>query len=299
MLAALRPTLRGSTLRGYVALTKPRIIELLLVTTVPPMFVAERGVPSLALMLLTVVGGTLSAAGANTFNMYIDRDIDATMARTAHRPLVVGTVTPRAALIYGVVLETSAFGILWWGANLLAASLALSACLFYVFVYTLWLKRSSAQNIVIGGAAGAAPVLVGWAAVTGTLSLEAWIAFAIVFFWTPPHFWALAIRYAEDYGAAEVPMLPSVASERSVLVQMTLHTGAVIALSLWFAVAADTGGLYWAVALAGGAAFGWQLVRLWRALTPATAMRVFHTSIAYLGLLFAAMAVDVVVRLSW
>ena len=299
MLAAPRPTLRGSTLRGYVALTKPRIIELLLVTTVPPMFVAERGVPSVALMVLTVIGGTLSAAGANTFNMYIDRDIDATMARTAHRPLVVGTVTPRAALIYGVVLEASAFGILWWGANLLAASLALAACLFYVFVYTLWLKRSSAQNIVIGGAAGAAPVLVGWAAVTGTLSLEAWIAFAIVFFWTPPHFWALAIRYAEDYDAAEVPMLPSVASERSVLVQMTVHTGAVIALSLWFAVAADTGGLYWAVALAGGAAFGWQLVRLWRALTPPTAMRVFHTSIAYLGLLFAAMAVDVVVRLSW
>ena len=142
-------------------------------------------------------------------------------------------------------------------------------------------------------------MLVGWAAVTGTLSLEAWIAFAIVFFWTPPHFWALAIRYADDYDTAEVPMLPSVASERSVLVQMTLHTLAVIALSLWFAVAADAGGLYWAVALAGGAAFGWQLVTLWRALTPQTAMRVFHTSIAYLGLLFAAMAVDVVVRLSW
>ena len=296
--APARPSV-STTLRGYVALTKPRIIELLLVTTVPPMFVAERGVPSVALMVLTVIGGTLSAAGANTFNMYIDRDIDATMARTAHRPLVVGTVTPRAALIYGVVLEASAFGILWWGANLLAASLALAACLFYVFVYTLWLKRSSAQNIVIGGAAGAAPVLVGWAAVTGTLSIEAWIAFAIVFFWTPPHFWALAIRYAEDYGAAEVPMLPSVASERSVLVQMTLHTGAVIALSLWFAAAAGTGGLYWAAALAGGAAFGWQLVKLWRGLTPATAMRVFHTSIAYLGLLFAAMAVDVVVRLSW
>ena len=162
-----------------------------------------------------------------------------------------GTVTPRAALIYGVVLEVLAFGILWWGANLLAALLALAACLFYVFVYTLWLKRSSAQNIVIGGAAGAAPVLVGWAAVAGSLSLEAWIAFAIVFFWTPPHFWALAIRYADDYGAAAVPMLPSVASERSVLVQMTLHTVAVIALSLWFAVVADTGALYLVVAVSG------------------------------------------------
>ena len=293
-----RQSLR-TTLGAYVALTKPRIIELLLVTTVPPMFVAEGGVPSLALILLTVVGGTLSAAGANTFNMYLDRDIDATMARTAHRPLVVGTVTPRAALAYGVVLEAAAFAILWRGANLLAALLALAACLFYVFVYTLWLKRSSAQNIVIGGAAGAAPVLVGWAAVTGTLSLEAWIAFAIVFFWTPPHFWALAIRYADDYDAAAVPMLPSVASERSVLVQMTLHTVAVIALSLWFAVAAGAGGLYWPVALAGGAAFAWQLLRLWRRLTPRSAMRVFHTSIAYLGLLFVAMAADVVVRLSW
>ncbi len=289
----------GPTLRGYVALTKPRIIELLLVTTVPPMFVAERGVPSLALMLVTVVGGTLSAAGANTFNMFIDRDIDAMMARTAHRPLVVGTVSSRAALVYGVVLEAAAFGILWWGANLLSALLALAACLFYVFVYTLWLKRLSAQNIVIGGAAGAVPVLVGWAAVTGSLALEAWIAFAIVFFWTPPHFWALAIHYADDYDAADVPMLPSVASQRSVLVQMTLHTGAVIALSLWFAVVADAGGLYWAVALGCGAAFGWQLVALWRELTPRTAMRVFHTSIAYLGLLFAAMALDVVVRLTW
>ncbi|WP_419551290.1 heme o synthase [Candidatus Poriferisodalis sp.] len=299
MLATLRPSLSASTLRGYVALTKPRIIELLLVTTVPPMFVAERGVPSLALVVFTVVGGTLSAAGANTFNMYIDRDIDATMARTAHRPLVVGTVTPRAALIYGVVLEALAFGILWWGANLLAALLALVACLFYVFVYTLWLKRTSAQNIVIGGAAGAAPVLVGWAAVTGSLSLEAWIAFAIVFFWTPPHFWALAIRYADDYGAADVPMLPSVASERSVLVQMTLHTVAVIALSLWFAVAAETGALYLVAAVSGGAAFGWQLLALWRSLHLGTAMRVFHSSIAYLGLLFVAMAADVIVRFGW
>ncbi|WP_420445595.1 heme o synthase [Candidatus Poriferisodalis sp.] len=294
MLATLRPTLGG-----YVALTKPRIIELLLVTTVPPMFVAEGGVPSLALVVLTVFGGTLSAAGANTFNMYIDRDIDATMARTAHRPLVVGTVTPRAALIYGVVLEVLAFGILWWGANLLAALLALAACLFYVFVYSLWLKRTSTQNIVIGGAAGAAPVLVGWAAVTGSLSLEAWIAFAIVFFWTPPHFWALAIRYADDYGAAAVPMLPSVASERSVLVQMTLHMVAVIALSLWFAVVAETGALYLVVAVSGGAAFGWQLLALWRSLNPGSAMRVFHSSIAYLGLLFVAMAADVIVRFGW
>lgn len=294
MPATLRPTLRG-----LVALTKPRIIELLLVTTVPPMFVAARGVPSAALVVLTVVGGTLAAAGANTFNMLIDRDIDASMERTAHRPLVTGTVSPPAALAYGIGLEVAAFGILWWGANLLAAVLALSACLFYVFVYTLWLKRTSAQNIVIGGAAGAAPVLVGWAAVTGSLSLEAWIAFGIVFFWTPPHFWALAVRYADDYSNAEVPMLPSVASERSVLTQMTVHTVAVVALSLWFAVAAGAGVLYWTVAVTTGAAFGLGVLALWRALTPSTAMRLFHMSIAYLGLLFAAMAADVIVRFGW
>ena len=294
MPATLRPTLRG-----LVALTKPRIIELLLVTTVPPMFVAERGVPPAALVVLTVVGGTLAAAGANTFNMFLDRDIDATMERTAHRPLVTGTVSPRAALAYGVLLEVAAFGILWWGANLLAAVLALSACLFYVFVYTLWLKRSSAQNIVIGGAAGAAPVLVGWAAVTGSLALEAWIAFGIVFFWTPPHFWALAVRYAEDYSNADVPMLPSVASERSVLTQMTVHTVAVVALSLWFAVVADAGVLYWTVAVTAGAAFGAGVLSLWRALTPRAAMRLFGMSIAYLGLLFAAMAADVIVRFGW
>ncbi len=294
MLATLRPTLRG-----LVALTKPRIIELLLVTTIPPMFVAERGVPSGALIVLTVVGGAFAAAGANTFNMVIDRDIDASMKRTAHRPLVIGIVSPRAALSYGIMLEATAFGILWWGANLLAAVLALSACLFYVFVYTLWLKRTSAQNIVIGGAAGAAPVLVGWAAVTGSLALEAWIAFGIVFFWTPPHFWALAVRYADDYSNAEVPMLPSVASERSVLTQMTLHTVLVVALSLWFAVAADAGALYWTVAVTTGIAFGAAVMSLWRSLTPTAAMRLFHISIAYLGVLFTAMAADAVVRFGW
>ena len=294
MLATLRPTLRG-----LVALTKPRIIELLLVTTVPPMFVAERGVPSGALVVLTVVGGTLAAAGANTFNMVIDRDIDASMERTAHRPLVTGAVSPPAALAYGIALEVAAFGILWWGANLLAAVLALSACLFYVFVYTLWLKRTSAQNIVIGGAAGAAPVLVGWAAVTGSLALEAWLAFGIVFFWTPPHFWALAVRYADDYSSADVPMLPSVASERSVLTQMTAHTVAVVVLSVWFAVVADAGVLYWTVAVITGAAFALGVLALWRALTPKAAMRLFHMSIAYLGVLFAAMAADVIVRFGW
>ena len=290
---------RGTKLRAYVALTKPRIIELLLVTTVPPMFVAERGVPSLLLVVLTVLGGTLAAAGANTFNMVIDRDIDATMSRTAHRPLVVGTVRPVEALTYGVVLEAVAFAVLWWGANLLAAALALAACLFYVFVYSLWLKRTSTQNIVIGGAAGAVPVLVGWAAVTGTLSPQAWIAFAIVFFWTPPHFWALAIRYADDYDAADVPMLPTVASPRSVLTQMTLHTAAVIGLSLWFGVAAATGPVYWIAAAATGAFFGGQVLMLWRARSARAAMRVFHSSIAYLGLVFAAMAADVIVRFGW
>ncbi|HEV7886952.1 MAG TPA: heme o synthase, partial [Acidimicrobiales bacterium] len=186
------PAAIHSRAAAYVALTKPRIIELLLVTTVPTMFVAERGVPSVWLMLVTLVGGTLAAGGANAINMYVDRDIDRIMKRTQHRPLVTGAVTPKAALTFAIVLEVVAFVELWALVNLLSAVLAVSATLFYVFVYTLWLKRTSTSNIVIGGAAGAVPVLVGWAAVRDSLSLAPLVLFAIIFVWTPPHFWALA-----------------------------------------------------------------------------------------------------------
>ena len=195
----------------YVALTKPRIIELLLVTTVPTMVVAQRGLPSGWLVLATLLGGTLPPAGANATNMVVDRDIDSLMKRTHGRPLVTGAVTPRNALIFAIALEVVAAVVLWLAVNPLSALLALSATLFYVFVYTLWLKRTSTENIVIGGAAGAVPVLVGWAAVTGSLGWAPFVLFALIFAWTPPHFWALAIRYRDDYAAADVPMLPVVA----------------------------------------------------------------------------------------
>ena len=197
---------------GYIALTKPRIIELLLISTVPTMVVAERGLPSVWLMVATVIGGTLSAGGANAINMYVDRDIDALMDRTKGRPLVTGVMTPRAALTFAIAIEALSFGFLWAFVNLISAVLAVSACLFYVFVYTLWLKRTSERNIVIGGAAGAAPVLIGWTAVTGRVDWAPVVLFAVMFYWTPPHFWALAIKYKDDYSRADVPMLPSVAA---------------------------------------------------------------------------------------
>jgi protoheme IX farnesyltransferase len=195
-------TASRSRVAAYVALTKPRIIELLLVTTVPVMFVAERGVPDLGLVVATVLGGSLAAGGANAVNMVVDRDIDALMERTRNRPLVTGELTPRSALVFAVGLEVAAFVLLWTAVNLLSAVLAVAACLFYVFVYTLWLKRTSSQNIVIGGAAGAVPTLIGWTAVTGELAWAPVVLFGVIFFWTPPHFWALAIRYREDYSAA-------------------------------------------------------------------------------------------------
>src|SRR5579875_2554919 len=199
-------------LGGFVALTKPRIIERLLVTTLPTMIVAARGLPRWGLMLATLVGGTLAAGGANAINMVVDRDIDAVMRRTARRPLVTGVVRPAEALVFAIGLEVLAFALLWGTVNLLSAVLAVSATLFYVFVYTLWLKRSSSQNIVIGGAAGAVPVLVGWAAVRGSVGLAPVLLFALIFVWTPPHFWALAIRYRDDYRSVDVPMMPVVTS---------------------------------------------------------------------------------------
>ena len=291
----------GSRVAAYVALTKPRIIELLLVTTLPTMVVAKGGLPSWGLMAATLVGGTLAAGGANAINMYVDRDIDTVMHRTSNRPLVTGAMSPRAALVFAVSLEVVAFGELWGLVNLLAAVLAVSATAFYVFVYTLWLKRRSTQNIVIGGAAGAVPVLVGWAAVTGSLSWAPVVLFAIIFVWTPPHFWALAVRYREDYRAARVPMLPAVASLLRTTREIVIYTVLLVALSLLFGGVAHMGIAYTAVALVLGGIFLVQAVRLWgRARADGAigrdAMRLFGYSITYLTVLFVAMAGDVLVR---
>jgi protoheme IX farnesyltransferase len=284
------------TVGDYVALTKPRIIELLLVTTVPTMIVAERGLPSLWLVAATVLGGTLAAGGANAMNMVVDRDIDRVMLRTRNRPLASGRLTARAALTFAVGIEVAAFAFLWTTVNLLSAALAVAACLFYVFVYTLWLKRSSASNIVIGGAAGAVPVLVGWTAVTNSLAWPPVVLFAVIFYWTPPHFWALAIRYRDDYARAHVPMLPVVASLRTTAVRIVLYTLLLWALTLVFAPVAGMGDIYIAAALALGAVFTWLAVGLLRDSSPQAAMRVFTWSITYITLLFGAIALDQLVR---
>jgi protoheme IX farnesyltransferase len=284
------------TVGDYVALTKPRIIELLLVTTVPTMIVAERGLPSLWLVAATVLGGTLAAGGANAMNMVADRDIDRVMLRTRNRPLASGRLTARAALTFAIGIEVAAFAFLWATVNLLSAALAVAACLFYVFVYTLWLKRSSASNIVIGGAAGAVPVLVGWAAVTNSLDWPPVVLFAVIFYWTPPHFWALAIRYRDDYARAHVPMLPVVASLRTTAVRIVLYTLLLWALTLVFAPVAGMGDIYIAAALALGAVFTWRAVGLLRDSSPQAAMRVFTWSITYITLLFGAIALDQLVR---
>jgi protoheme IX farnesyltransferase len=290
-----RPPLTAR-LRGYLALTKPRIIELLLVTTVPTMLVAEQGMPSVWLIVATVIGGTFAAGGANAINMYVDRDIDSVMRRTRNRPLVTGLIEPGHALVFAIGLEVVAFAWLWGFVNLLSAVLAVSACLFYVFVYTLWLKRTSTSNIVIGGAAGAAPVLIGWSAVTDSLAWEPWLLFAVIFFWTPPHFWALAVRYKDDYAAADVPMLPVVASLRSTSIRILAYTAVVWALTLVFAPVADMGPTYWVAAVVLGAVFMAFAVRLYLDPTPKRAMRLFSWSISYVTLLFGAMALDVLVR---
>jgi protoheme IX farnesyltransferase len=285
-----------SRFSAYLALTKPRIIELLLVTTLPTMFVAQGGVPPVSLMLWTLAGGALAAGGANAFNMVADRDIDRVMHRTRHRPLVTGEVTPTAALVFATVLEVVAFAELWWKVNLLSAVLAVSATAFYVLVYTLWLKRTSSQNIVLGGAAGAVPVLVGWAAVTGSLSWAPVVLFAVIFLWTPPHFWALAIRYRDDYEAAHVPMLPVVATFSQTAGQILFYTGLLVAASLLFALVAHMGLVYVISAAVLGAVFLAFGVRLRREQTARAAMQLFQYSITYLTLLFLAMAVDVLVR---
>jgi len=282
---------------ALVALTKPRIIELLLVTTVPTMLLAQRGLPSLKLVLVTLIGGTLAAGSANTINCYIDRDIDAVMKRTSRRPLVnkSGTIKPAEALLWGVVLGAAATLLLGLLANWLAASLADAAILFYVFVYTLLLKRRSPSNIVIGGAAGCFPVLVGWAAVKGTVAIPAIVLFAVIFLWTPPHFWALAMKFRDDYARANVPMLPVVASPAQVTKKIVVYSYAMVAATL--ALAPSAGWLYTAAAVGLG---GWFLVEAHRLHAQVRSdsagerpvpMRLFHLSIAYLTLLFVAVAV--------
>jgi protoheme IX farnesyltransferase len=281
---------------AYLALTKPRIIELLLVTTVPTMVVAERGLPSLWLIVATVLGGTMAAGGANAINMYVDRDIDKVMHRTQHRPLVTGVITPQSALTFAITLEVVSFFFLWATVNLLSAVLAVSATLYYVFVYTLWLKRTSSHNIVIGGAAGAVPVLVGWSAVTDRLDWAPIVLFAVIFYWTPPHFWALAIKYRDDYAAAEVPMLPAVASLKTTATRILGYTLLLWALTIVFSPVAGMGHLYLFAALVLGAVFTGFSIQLIRTTTPAAAMRLFSYSITYITLLFGAMALDQLLR---
>jgi protoheme IX farnesyltransferase len=288
----------GVLARALFQLTKPRIIELLLVTTLPTMFLAERGLPSVRLMLVTLAGGALAAGSANTLNCYLDRDIDAVMKRTSGRPLVArrgdgaATVKPGEALASGVVLGAAATLLLGLLANWLSAVLADSAILFYVFVYTIGLKRRTASNIVIGGAAGCFPVLVGWAAVTGRVSIWAGVLFAVIFFWTPPHFWALAMRFRDDYAAASVPMLPVVATPAVVARKIVIYSYVMVATTL--ALAPYAGWIYGCCALGLG---GWFLAeahrlrgRIAAGSTPAP-MKLFHLSIVYLTLLFAAVAV--------
>ena len=282
-------------IRAYVALTKPRIVELLLVTTVPTMVLAERGWPSIMLMVATVGGGALAAGGANAINMVIDRDIDALMERTRHRPLVTGALTPKKALLFALFLEVAAAAVLIIWANVLAAILALSATAFYVVVYSLWLKRSSKQNIVIGGAAGAVPVLVGWAAVTNSLGWAPVVLFGLIFFWTPPHFWALAIRHQDDYRAAGVPMLPVVTPIRETVASMVRYCVILVAVSLILVPVADLGLIYGITALLFGVAFVIGTIRLGSDPTETKSMRLFSFSITYVTVLFVAVMADVLI----
>ena len=303
--SAAAPSDIRETIRHYVALTKPRIIELLLVTTFPTMFLAQRGVPSLWLVVATLVGGTLSAASANTLNCYLDRDIDKMMHRTENRPLVTGAISPRSALRFGVVLGV--LSSLWLGllVNWLSAALSLGAIVLYVGFYTMLLKRRTSQNIVWGGVAGCMPVLIGWSAVTNSLSWAALVLFMIIFFWTPPHYWPLSMRFKDEYEAAGVPMLPVVAKDVAVARQVVRYSWAVIATSLALVPVAGMGWVYLVVAVVSGGVFLLEAYRLLaRAKAPenhTTAslkpMRLFHFSISYLTLLFLAVAIDPLLHL--
>ncbi|MCX4663108.1 heme o synthase [Streptomyces uncialis] len=305
--AGLLGTSRGhrplrARVMAFVALTKPRIIELLLITTIPVMFLAQQGVPDLKLVLLTTLGGYLSAGGANALNMYIDRDIDALMERTAQRPLVTGMVSPRETLVFGLTLTV--VSTLWFGffVNWLSAWLALGALLFYVVVYTMILKRRTSQNIVWGGIAGCMPVLIGWSAVTNSLSWASVVLFLVIFFWTPPHYWPLSMKVKDDYARVGVPMLPVIASNRVVARQIVLYSWVMVGVSLLLTPLGYTGWFYTSVALAAGGWWLWEAHALFaRAKSGVTGgklkeMRLFHWSITYVSLLFVAVAVDPFLR---
>ncbi|SDC15308.1 heme o synthase [Actinokineospora iranica] len=284
---------RADVVKAYVALTKPRIIELLLVTTVPAMMLAARGIPSPWLVLTTLLGGTMAAGSANALNCVVDADIDAVMKRTSNRPLARHVVPTRNALVFGVVLGVLSFAWLWTTTNFLAAAMAVGAILFYVLVYTMILKRRTSQNIVWGGAAGCMPVVIGWSAVTGDVTWPALVMFGVIFFWTPPHFWALAMKFRDDYAAAGVPMLPVVATPQHVAKQIVVYSWVMVAWTLLLVPA--TGWVYAGFALLAGA---WFLVfahRLYRAVrrgNPGNPMTLFHLSNSYLTLVFVALAVD-------
>ncbi|HEX2155219.1 MAG TPA: heme o synthase [Acidimicrobiia bacterium] len=291
-----QPAVRRGLVSAYFALTKPRIIELLLITTVPSMVLAAGGWPGWWPLIATLVGGSLSAGGANAINNWFDRDIDEVMRRTRRRPLPRHYIEPPAALAFGISLGVAGFAWLWAFTNLLSAALSTAALLFYVFIYTMGLKRRSVQNIVIGGAAGAVPALVGWAAVRGDLGLPAWILFTVVFYWTPPHFWALALRYEDDYAAAKVPMLPVVrgidATTRSIL----LYSAMMVLVTLLLVPAAGMGWIYLLTAVGAG---GWFMWEAWRVrVDPSRAMKLFTNSTVYLALVFASVVVDVLLRWS-
>jgi protoheme IX farnesyltransferase len=281
------------TLLAYLALTKPRVIELLLVTTIPAMLLADRGTVNPLLIVNTLFGGMLAAAGANTLNCVADADIDKMMKRTARRPLARAAVPTRHALVFGLVLSAGSFAWLWWTTNLLSGLLAVATIAFYVFVYTLLLKRRTSQNVVWGGAAGCMPVMIGWSAVTGTIGWPALVMFAIIFFWTPPHTWALAMRYKDDYKAAGVPMLPVVATERQVTKQILIYTWLTVLTTLALALA--TGWLYAGVALLAGAWFLTMAHQLYSGVKrgePVKPLRLFLQSNNYLAVLFCALAID-------
>jgi protoheme IX farnesyltransferase len=302
---AVAPRTRKESVRAYIALTKPRIIELLLVTTVPAMVLATRELPGagvvwgdwFGLVLWTLIGGTLAAGSANAINCYLDRDIDLLMARTRRRPLPAHEVEPERAVVFGLALGLISFIVMAWFVNLLAAFLTLLAIGFYVVVYTIMLKRTTPQNIVIGGAAGALPPVIGWAAVTGDVGVPALLLFALVFYWTPPHFWALSLRIRKDYAAAGVPMLPVVRGIPETTRQIGLYTILMVAISIVLWAVGRMGAVYLVAAVALGAIFLWQAYRLWRQgsseeASTAGAIRLYKYSISYLSLLFLAVAVD-------
>lgn len=291
-----RATGFGAVVRAYVRLCKPRVVELLLVTTVPSMVLAEQGWPNTWLVIAVVVGGALAAGGANTINSWIERDRDQLMRRTADRPIPTGLIPATHALVFGIALNVIAFALLWSVANLLAALLTMAATLFYVFVYTIWLKPRTVQNIVIGGAAGSAPVLVGWAAVTDEVGAAAWVLFCVIFLWTPAHFWALAMKYREDYAAADFPMLPVLRSPRATAVQITAYAAATSACSLLLGLTVTVGPLYLVAAAVLAVVFVGRALLLVRNPEPAAAIRFFSFSNIYLSALFVALLADVFVR---